>query len=149
MKHKSGFTLIELLIVVAIIAILAASVIMILNPGERMLEARERTRESHMITIGNAIHLAVIDCEEGEEDYCAKVSDVVAACRVGASDWKFNAAATNCTIDDELDPEDPQGGSYFINNDGDHNVKIWAPAAESEWKCVGTATCTGATFKRF
>jgi prepilin-type N-terminal cleavage/methylation domain-containing protein len=154
-KKGAGFTLIELLIVVAIISILAASVIMILNPGQRMEEARETTRESHMITIGNAVHLAVIDCAAGSETYCANAASVVEYCRVGGvtpADWAFKADATNCTIDSTLAPLDPLSGNpYFINNDGNHNVKVWADSSESTWYCNpdGNNQCQGATYKRF
>ena len=41
---KAGFTLIELLIVIAILAILAAAVMIAINPNKRMQEARDATR---------------------------------------------------------------------------------------------------------
>ncbi len=54
--HKNhGFTLIELLIVIGIIAILAAAVIIIINPGRQFAEARNATRESHAHSLEQAI----------------------------------------------------------------------------------------------
>jgi prepilin-type N-terminal cleavage/methylation domain-containing protein len=153
MQNTKAFTLIELLIVVAIIAILATGVIMILNPGERLLDARESTRESHMTTIGDAVHLAVIDCAAGSEDYCANVSSVVAICQTAANDWTLDADRANCQLDDNLDPEDPLSGNpYYIENDGANNVKVWADSSESAWYCdwnASTTSCDGATYKRF
>lgn len=150
-KNKTGFTLIELLIVIAIIAILAASVIMLLSPGERVESAREATRESHMISIGNAIHLAVIDCASGSAAYCAKASDVVSTCRVAAT-WALDADATNCPLDNDFNPLDPlTSNPYLITNDGNHNVEVWADSSESTWHCnwvASPAACTG-TSKRF
>lgn len=154
MQNRKAFTLIELLIVVAIIAILAAGVIMILNPGERMLDAREATRESHMTTIGDAVHLAVIDCAAGSEAHCANVSSVVSACQTTTdTDWTLDADKANCQLDDNLAPTDPfSGNPYYIENDGTNNVKIWADSSESAWYCDWNATttsCDGATYKRF
>ncbi len=53
--NKKGFTLIELLIVIGIIAILAAAVIIAINPGQQFAAARDATRESHLNSINNAI----------------------------------------------------------------------------------------------
>ncbi len=56
-KHeKEGFTLIELLIVIGIIAILAAAIIVSINPGRQFREARNSTRWSHMNSIANGIY---------------------------------------------------------------------------------------------
>ena len=53
--NKKGFTLIELLIVIGIIAILAAVVIVALNPGRQFAQARNTQRSSNVNTILNAI----------------------------------------------------------------------------------------------
>ncbi len=50
---KEGFTLIELLIVIGIIAILAAAVIVTINPGRQFSQARDATRERHISTLFN------------------------------------------------------------------------------------------------
>ena len=54
-KDKRGFTLIELLIVIGIIAILAAAVIVAINPGQQFAAARDATRESHLSTLYNSL----------------------------------------------------------------------------------------------
>ncbi len=58
---QKGFTLIELLIVIGIIAILAAAVIIAINPGRQFAVARDSTRERHINSLVNAILSYQID----------------------------------------------------------------------------------------
>jgi len=51
---RSGFTLIEMLIVIALIGILAAVLIGIINPGARQKAARDAIRKQHIVSIGQA-----------------------------------------------------------------------------------------------
>jgi len=53
--RRHGFTLIELLIVVGIIAILAAAVVIAVNPGGQFAGARDATRELHINNLYNAL----------------------------------------------------------------------------------------------
>ncbi len=59
-KKEKGFTLIELLIVIGIIAILAAAVIIAINPGQQFKQARNATRWSHMNSVANSVYSSVI-----------------------------------------------------------------------------------------
>jgi type IV pilus assembly protein PilA len=54
-RKAAGFTLIELLVVIGIIAILAALVIVAINPAMQFAQARNAQRESAVATILNAV----------------------------------------------------------------------------------------------
>ncbi len=57
MKKSKAFTLIELLIVISIIAVIATAMIIAVNPGQRLAEARDNTREVHLKTTKGAVDL--------------------------------------------------------------------------------------------
>jgi len=58
---KKGFTLLELLIVIAILAILATTVILIMNPAESIKRARDTQRISDLDTLKTAITLWITE----------------------------------------------------------------------------------------
>lgn len=60
--HKSrGFTLIELLVALTIVAILAVSVFVALNPAQRLKDAKNARRATDVDTILSAIHEYTVD----------------------------------------------------------------------------------------
>jgi prepilin-type N-terminal cleavage/methylation domain-containing protein len=54
-QNKKGFTLIELLIVIGILAILATTVVLVLNPAQLVAQARDTQRVSDLNTLKSAI----------------------------------------------------------------------------------------------
>ena len=60
-KNISSFTLVELLIVIAILAILAAAVVIVINPGEMLAQARDSERAASINSLRKTIDLFILD----------------------------------------------------------------------------------------
>jgi len=87
-QKKGGFTLIEILVVIGIIAILAAIVLIAINPARQFAQARDTERTSNVNAILNAVGQYMAD-EAGEMP-----AGVPA---VGASDVTVDIDSTDMT----------------------------------------------------
>lgn len=103
LKSREGFTLIELLVVIAIIGILAAVVVLAINPVEMMRKGRDSNRESDMATLSKALDIYIVDSQltgaagiPGDNGQTSNTSDCC------------NGGAGNCT-----DPTDADTGGWL------------------------------------
>jgi prepilin-type N-terminal cleavage/methylation domain-containing protein len=122
-KSGAGFTLIEILIVIGIIAILAAAVIIAINPGRQFAQARNTQRRTDVNAIMNAINQNMVD-NNGSFDFsdCGATSFPDSATNI-ASD---GTDLCDCLVPDyvaEL-PVDPSTGSYTSCSDYDTGYQI-------------------------
>ncbi len=83
-----GFTLIELLVVISIIAALAVTIFVALNPAKRLQDARDDRRRVDVDSILTAIHEYVID---NGSSYPSGLS-------AGMSEVQLGTASSGCTI---------------------------------------------------
>jgi len=102
---RSAFTLIELLIVIAILGILAAAVLVAINPGKRTAQARDAQRKSAIGSIANAlIGYYTLSGKFPDEVTCDSSKGTMGGagdCRnvVGGGSWRtFSGGAANSYV---------------------------------------------------
>lgn len=132
-KTQKGFTLIEILIVIGIIAVLAAIVIVAINPAKQFAQARDTQRESNVNTILNAIgqnladHKGIFTC--GSETITTSTSTI------GTSDLDLASCLVPTYIPEMV--MDPNGGTlsdtnYEVSVDSHGRYLVCAPNADDE-----------------
>ncbi|MCK9187174.1 MAG: prepilin-type N-terminal cleavage/methylation domain-containing protein [Candidatus Colwellbacteria bacterium] len=89
---KKGFTLVELLIVIAILAVLAAAVVIVLNPAELLAQARDSQRINDLNTLRTALSIYVSQSTSIDLGVCAAGGRCTA--NPGAGNGPF--ATTTC-----------------------------------------------------
>lgn len=122
---KRGFTLIELLLVIGIIAILAAIVIVAINPTKQLGDARDAQRRSDVNTILNAVYQYSIDNQgnvpstiptAAAGQICKDASD----CNGAGVDLDILALTGTYLVQIPVDPKEPTtstGTNYWILQD--------------------------------
>ncbi len=127
---KKGFTLIEILVVIGIIGILAAVVIIAINPARQFAQARNSQRESNVNTILNAIGQNIVD-HKGTFD-CTGIGTAPDATprKIGESVVDLGCLAP--TYIASSIPMDPDGGTdadtlYTVSKDSTGRFTVCAP----------------------
>jgi type IV pilus assembly protein PilA len=135
-KTRCGFTLIELLLVIGIIAILAAIVIVALNPTEKGADPRNAQRRSDINNIVNAVLLYQVDKEELPG--CLATGSGGHICLKGS---ECDGVEDGCNLDDITEtyvtdlPIDPLGATgndtNYVISVANGRITVIAPKAEN------------------
>ncbi len=126
-KLSRGFTLIEILLVIGLIAILAAIVIIAINPARQFAQARNTQRFSDVNAILNAVHQNMIDNRGSWDDSdCAGDIPTTTATKMGTGGGDYDIYG--CLVDLYLPamPYDPVDGSFTSSSTYDTGYEIIA-----------------------
>lgn len=144
---NSGFTLIEILVVIGMIALLAAIVIVAINPARQFAQGRNTQRVSNVNAILNAIGQRMADnkgvfegkfTEGGHDYYCPPLPST----STSTIDMTTILTATTTTPSGQIgclvptyistalsDPQPGTRGDYYVGQNA-NRVIVTAPAAE-------------------
>lgn len=124
---KKGFTLIEILIVVAIIAILAGSILVGFGPAQR--QGRDSRRIADLRQVQNALELYYSKC--GYYPGTAQASSPCGAFQPISSWSDLTSALTGSSIGTSQIPNDPTNGkNYMYGTDGTGSSYVLGAALE-------------------
>lgn len=134
MRKQQGFTLIELLVVIGIIAILAAVVIIAINPGRQFAQSRNTQRWSNVNTILNAVGQNMADNQGVFTCTAGSIPTTTTELGSGAGNYNIEPCIVPTYV--SIMPLDPQTGTssstgYTISeNTATRRVTVSAPDAE-------------------
>jgi type IV pilus assembly protein PilA len=137
-KSEKGFTLLEILLVVAAMAILAAIIIIAINPGKQLADTRDSQRWTDVQTILDATYQYTVDNDGNLPATITGSATII--CRTGAADCTGLIDLSVLTNDGTYlvaMPVDPSGATtngtdYEIHQLTTGRITVSAPQAEND-----------------
>ena len=137
-QNKKGFTLIEILLVIGMISILAAIVIIAINPAQQFAQARNSQRWSNVNTILNATHQYMVENSGALPSTIS--SSTTEICQTGTTsatliDLSVLTNNEKYIVSMPIDPACPDGCAtngvgYTIVKSANGRITVTAPDAE-------------------
>jgi len=133
---KRGFTLIELLLVIGIIAILAAIVIVAINPTKQLGDARNAQRRSDVKTILDAVYQYALDNNGNLPSTITTTNRTICKSGVnvscGGAGVNLNVLTGSYIVALPADPQSSTatGTNYMIQSLSNGRVTVASPGAE-------------------
>jgi prepilin-type N-terminal cleavage/methylation domain-containing protein len=145
-KHK-GFTLLEILLVIGIIGILAAIVIIAINPGRSLARSRDLQRKVGITEINKGLEQYYIDNNQYPSTITSSLQSI---CNTGAS---ATSSGLNCAVDTvDLSmlvptylpaiPVDPTGVGYKVGFNSSRRIMLVADLTETVSPLIAIGTTT-------
>ena len=133
MNKNQGFTLIEILVVIGIIAILAAVVLIAINPARQFAQGRDSQRISNVNSILNAIGQRIADCKGTFEGSCG--TPAVVCPTLPTTPTLIGTTLDTCLAPTYMtavptDPKPGTAGGYRAWQPTGGRITVDAPAAE-------------------
>ena len=138
---QKGFTLIELLVVILIIATLATTVFVALNPAQRLADARNSRRWNDVNSLLTAVHSYIVDTKGTIPSSIGTTEMQLGNCSSGGNSLCVGAGSSCVDLSTTLNkylksmPLDPSVGTaattgYSIVRDTNNIITIKACASE-------------------